>query len=164
MLEAAAGGGLLLPLKALLSRSDVDVNHVGNANWMALRCAIRGGHIEAIDALCAAGADTLARVPDYGGKSISCLELLRRNHGEKNPAVAAACTRVLVQYGAIPALHTGRSDSEASDSDSNSESECTHRSELQRMSMSELKQLAAERGVVPTGNKRYKDTSIDALL
>ena len=43
MLDAAAGGGLLLPLKALLSRSDVDVNYVGNANWMALRlCYSRG--------------------------------------------------------------------------------------------------------------------------
>jgi uncharacterized membrane protein YgcG len=40
---------------------------------------------------------------------------------------------------------------------------CTSSFELHKVSMSALKQLAAERGVEPTGDKRYKDTWIDAL-
>jgi hypothetical protein len=40
---------------------------------------------------------------------------------------------------------------------------CTSSFELHKVSMSALKQLAAERGVEPTGDKRRKDTWIDAL-
>ena len=36
--------------------------------------------------------------------------------------------------------------------------------ELAQMKLPELKALAAKRGITPNGDKRYKDTYIDALL
>ena len=56
-LRAAAAGGLMEPLRALLARgSELDVDAADERGWTALRNAAKGGHAETVALLLKAGA------------------------------------------------------------------------------------------------------------
>ena len=98
MLNAACGGGLMLPFEALMARGDIDIDRINpedNAGgWSALNFAIRGGHIGSMSKLLEAGFDCT-------GDDTIFLDLVQSNYGEMNPKLAEAMTALLKKYGAV---------------------------------------------------------------
>ena len=67
-LRAAAAAGLMAPLEALLARSEeVEVDAADERGYTALVLAAQGGHVEAIEALVAQGAEV--NVADKAGNT-----------------------------------------------------------------------------------------------